>query len=149
MFKRRKENRDKGSGDLLWCNILGVLRKRAGPRPLALYLGLLLEQSLRWRGCINVVKPYQTHLLKYRYCIPLPYFCLYISTTSPQHKGKFLVEHVCRQLNLIEKDYFGLRYVDSTRQRQYGLYVHEMIVRTSCINQHPSEEGANEGHWRG
>lgn len=36
---------------------------------------------------------------------------------QPQHKGKTLVEHVCRQLNLIEKDYFGLRYVDGARQR--------------------------------
>ncbi|XP_054278606.1 FERM domain-containing protein 5-like isoform X1 [Macrosteles quadrilineatus] len=38
---------------------------------------------------------------------------------QPQHKGKYLVEHVCRQLNLIEKDYFGLRYVDSTKQRHW------------------------------
>ncbi|XP_075216636.1 FERM domain containing isoform X2 [Lycorma delicatula] len=35
------------------------------------------------------------------------------------HKGKYLVEHVCRQLNLIEKDYFGLRYVDSSKQRHW------------------------------
>jgi hypothetical protein len=32
-------------------------------------------------------------------------------------KGKQLLEHVCQQLNLIEKDYFGLRHVDHTRQR--------------------------------
>jgi hypothetical protein len=32
-------------------------------------------------------------------------------------KGKHLLEQVCRQLNLVEKDYFGLRYVDHTRQR--------------------------------
>ena len=35
------------------------------------------------------------------------------------HKGKYLLEHVCRQLNLVEKDYFGLRYVDHTRQRHW------------------------------
>ncbi|XP_022191859.2 FERM domain-containing protein 5 isoform X2 [Nilaparvata lugens] len=35
------------------------------------------------------------------------------------HKGKYLVEHVCRQLNLIEKDYFGLRYVDASKQRHW------------------------------
>ncbi|XP_069700250.1 FERM domain-containing protein 5 isoform X3 [Periplaneta americana] len=35
------------------------------------------------------------------------------------HKGKYLLEYVCRQLNLIEKDYFGLRYVDHTRQRHW------------------------------
>ncbi|XP_021930669.1 FERM domain-containing protein 5 isoform X3 [Zootermopsis nevadensis] len=34
-------------------------------------------------------------------------------------KGKHLLEQVCRQLNLIEKDYFGLRYVDHTRQRHW------------------------------
>ncbi|XP_049830488.1 FERM domain-containing protein 5 isoform X1 [Schistocerca gregaria] len=36
-----------------------------------------------------------------------------------QHKGKYLLEYVCRQLNLAEKDYFGLRYVDATRQRHW------------------------------
>ncbi|XP_067002691.2 FERM domain-containing protein 5 [Anabrus simplex] len=35
------------------------------------------------------------------------------------HKGKHLLEQVCRQLNLAEKDYFGLRYVDITRQRHW------------------------------
>ncbi|PSN38304.1 FERM domain-containing protein 5 [Blattella germanica] len=35
------------------------------------------------------------------------------------HKGKYLLEHVCRQLNLVEKDYFGLRYVDHLRQRHW------------------------------
>ncbi|XP_046403743.1 FERM domain-containing protein 5 isoform X4 [Ischnura elegans] len=35
------------------------------------------------------------------------------------HKGKFLVEYVCRELNLVERDYFGLRYVDSSKQRHW------------------------------
>lgn len=35
-------------------------------------------------------------------------------------KGKQLLEHVCQQLNLVEKDYFGLRYVDHTRQRVWA-----------------------------
>ncbi|XP_065333855.1 FERM domain-containing protein 5 isoform X2 [Cloeon dipterum] len=35
------------------------------------------------------------------------------------HKGKYLLEYVCRQLNLIEKDYFALRYVDSNKQRHW------------------------------
>lgn len=34
-------------------------------------------------------------------------------------KGKQLLEYVCQQLNLVEKDYFGLRYVDQTRQRHW------------------------------
>ncbi|XP_071442832.1 FERM domain-containing protein 5 [Hetaerina americana] len=35
------------------------------------------------------------------------------------HKGKYLVEYVCRELNLVERDYFGLRYVDSSKQRHW------------------------------
>ncbi|CAH0391943.1 unnamed protein product [Bemisia tabaci] len=36
-----------------------------------------------------------------------------------QHKGKYLLDYVCEQLNLVEKDYFGLRYVDSNKQRHW------------------------------
>jgi len=32
-------------------------------------------------------------------------------------KGQYLIDHVCQSLNLAEKDYFGLRYVDSENQR--------------------------------
>ncbi|KAK9889274.1 hypothetical protein WA026_004553 [Henosepilachna vigintioctopunctata] len=35
------------------------------------------------------------------------------------HKGKYLLEYVCQQLNLEEQDYFGLRYVDITNQRHW------------------------------
>uniref|UniRef100_A0ABD2XCG7 FERM domain-containing protein n=1 Tax=Trichogramma kaykai TaxID=54128 RepID=A0ABD2XCG7_9HYME len=38
---------------------------------------------------------------------------------QPQHKGKYILEHVCKQLNILETDYFGLRYVDSCRQRHW------------------------------
>lgn len=41
------------------------------------------------------------------------FFCVFQS----HDKGKQLLEYVCQQLNLVEKDYFGLRYVDQTRQR--------------------------------
>ncbi|XP_025423092.1 FERM domain-containing protein 5 isoform X2 [Sipha flava] len=34
-------------------------------------------------------------------------------------KGSSLINRVCEQLDLIEKDYFGLRYVDSKRQRHW------------------------------
>lgn len=36
---------------------------------------------------------------------------------QPQHKGQYILEYVCKQLNIIETDYFGLRYVDHCRQR--------------------------------
>lgn len=38
---------------------------------------------------------------------------------QPFHKGIYLVEHICRQLDIKEKDYFGLRYVDPGKQRHW------------------------------
>lgn len=35
----------------------------------------------------------------------------------PHDKGSQLLEHVCQQLNIVEQDYFGLRYVDNNGQR--------------------------------
>ncbi|XP_022915176.2 FERM domain-containing protein 5 [Onthophagus taurus] len=37
----------------------------------------------------------------------------------PHHKGKYLLEYVCQQLNLVEQDYLGLRYVDLAEQRHW------------------------------
>ena len=31
--------------------------------------------------------------------------------------GQFVLDKVCDTLNLVEKDYFGLRYVDAEKQR--------------------------------
>lgn len=31
--------------------------------------------------------------------------------------GQWLLDRVCEKLNLMEKDYFGLRYVDAEKQR--------------------------------
>lgn len=41
----------------------------------------------------------------------------FILFVKPHHKGKYLLEYVCEQLNLVEQDYLGLRYVDATEQR--------------------------------
>nr|XP_031834840.1 band 4.1-like protein 4 isoform X1 [Nomia melanderi] len=38
---------------------------------------------------------------------------------QPQHKGRYILEYVCKQLNIMETDYFGLRYVDHCRQRHW------------------------------
>ncbi|XP_053593704.1 FERM domain-containing protein 5 isoform X2 [Microplitis demolitor] len=38
---------------------------------------------------------------------------------QPQHKGRYILEYVCKQLNIIETDYFGLRFVDHCRQRHW------------------------------
>lgn len=32
-------------------------------------------------------------------------------------KGQFLIDHVCNHYSLLEKDYFGIRYVDPEKQR--------------------------------
>ncbi|KAG7481124.1 hypothetical protein MATL_G00063490 [Megalops atlanticus] len=34
-------------------------------------------------------------------------------------KGQFLLDHVCNHYSLLEKDYFGIRYVDSEKQRHW------------------------------
>ncbi|XP_051924590.1 FERM domain-containing protein 3 isoform X2 [Hippocampus zosterae] len=34
-------------------------------------------------------------------------------------KGQFLFDHVCNHYNLLEKDYFGIRYVDPEKQRHW------------------------------
>lgn len=41
-------------------------------------------------------------------------FVLYF---QPSQKGKYLLDYVCQQLNLLESDYFGLRFVDGINQR--------------------------------
>ncbi|XP_013133155.1 PREDICTED: FERM domain-containing protein 5 isoform X2 [Papilio polytes] len=46
----------------------------------------------------------------------------------PGYKGKYLLEHVCQQLNLAETDYFGLRYVDSAGQRHW-LHIAKLILK--------------------
>ncbi|XP_055639998.1 FERM domain-containing protein 5 isoform X2 [Toxorhynchites rutilus septentrionalis] len=38
---------------------------------------------------------------------------------QPHHKGSFLLEYICEQLEITEKDYFGLRFVDSAKQRHW------------------------------
>lgn len=46
----------------------------------------------------------------------------------PSYKGKFLLDHVCQQLNLTETDYFGLRYVDGSGQRHW-LHMAKLILK--------------------
>ncbi|XP_055298722.1 FERM domain-containing protein 5 [Sitodiplosis mosellana] len=38
---------------------------------------------------------------------------------QPNHKGCYLLDYVCEQMSVKEKDYFGLRFVDITRQRHW------------------------------
>ncbi|TRY58312.1 hypothetical protein DNTS_031069 [Danionella cerebrum] len=34
-------------------------------------------------------------------------------------KGQYLFDLICHHLNLLEKDYFGIRYVDPDKQRHW------------------------------
>lgn len=36
-------------------------------------------------------------------------------------KGQYLFDLICHHLNLLEKDYFGIRYVDPDKQRVGGV----------------------------
>uniref|UniRef100_A0A671V561 FERM domain-containing protein 3 n=1 Tax=Sparus aurata TaxID=8175 RepID=A0A671V561_SPAAU len=43
-------------------------------------------------------------------------------------KGQFLLDHVCNHYNLLERDYFGIRYVDPEKQRHW-LEPNKAVVR--------------------
>lgn len=42
-----------------------------------------------------------------------------LDSLQPNHKGKFLLEQICDQMDISDRDrdYFGLRFVDNTKQR--------------------------------
>lgn len=44
---------------------------------------------------------------------------LVLSPPQPRLKTKYLLDYVCEQLDVVEKDYFGLRYVDHRKQRKW------------------------------
>uniref|UniRef100_A0A665VH32 FERM domain containing 3 n=1 Tax=Echeneis naucrates TaxID=173247 RepID=A0A665VH32_ECHNA len=48
-------------------------------------------------------------------------------------KGQFLLDHVCNHYNLLEKDYFGIRYVDPEKQRHW-LEPNKPVVRQMKCN---------------
>ena len=39
--------------------------------------------------------------------------------SQPRCKAQYLLDYVCEQLDVLEKDYFGLRYVDHHKQRKW------------------------------
>ncbi|KAI7814387.1 putative FERM domain-containing protein 5, partial [Triplophysa rosa] len=43
----------------------------------------------------------------------------YINASDRDAKGQWLFEQVCHHLNLLEKDYFGIRFVDPEKQRHW------------------------------
>uniref|UniRef100_A0A1A8NVX9 FERM domain-containing protein 3 n=1 Tax=Nothobranchius rachovii TaxID=451742 RepID=A0A1A8NVX9_9TELE len=51
-------------------------------------------------------------------------------------KGQFLLDHVCNHYNLLEKDYFGIRYVDPEKQRHW-LEPNKPVVKQMKSAQQP------------
>lgn len=51
-------------------------------------------------------------------------------------KGQYLLDHVCNHYNLLEKDYFGIRYVDPEKQRHW-LEPNKAVVRQMKSAQQP------------
>lgn len=79
------------------------------------------------RGDSNIVYKCTVRLLEDTEILECEYKVIILNETKlyfnhtifcqPHHKGKYLLEYVCQQLNLVEQDYLGLRYVDCTEQR--------------------------------
>lgn len=61
---------------------------------------------------------YKVHVIK----ITLSHIHKYF-TFQNHHKGKYLLELVCKQLNIVEQDYLGLRYVDTLDQRVQDIFI--------------------------
>ncbi|CAG0900991.1 unnamed protein product [Cyprideis torosa] len=49
-------------------------------------------------------------------------------------KGDYLMEEVCSKLNLIEKDFFGLRFVDETKQRHWLDLTKNILKQVKSMN---------------
>lgn len=47
------------------------------------------------------------------------------------HKGKLLLDFVFNRLNLVETDYFALRYVDQNKQRVSNCY---FLIDNVCMS---------------
>lgn len=50
------------------------------------------------------------------------------------YEGKDLLDQVCQQLNLVEKDYFGLRYVDLNKQRHWLDLNKSIVKQVKCVD---------------
>lgn len=51
--------------------------------------------------------------------IILPVYTHNFYHPQPNHRGHFLLEYVCEQLDIHDRDYFGLRFEDSSKQRHW------------------------------
>ncbi|XP_056628823.1 FERM domain-containing protein 3 isoform X1 [Triplophysa dalaica] len=51
-------------------------------------------------------------------------------------KGQFLLDHVCNHYSLLEKDYFGIRYVDPEKQRHWLDPSKPVVKQMKCQQQY-------------
>lgn len=51
------------------------------------------------------------------------------------HKGRYVLDYTCNQLNLIERDYFGIRFVDLEKQRHWLDPVKSILKQIKDIDQ--------------
>ncbi|KAK3565723.1 hypothetical protein QTP86_014200 [Hemibagrus guttatus] len=51
-------------------------------------------------------------------------------------KGQFLLDHVCNHYSLLEKDYFGIRYVDPEKQRHWLDPSKPVVKQMKCVSGH-------------
>ncbi|XP_054160525.1 FERM domain-containing protein 3-like isoform X1 [Oppia nitens] len=51
-----------------------------------------------------------------------------------EHKGQYLLDYVFKTLNLAEKDYFGLRFVDQNKQRNWLDPTRSVIKQVKGLN---------------
>lgn len=60
-------------------------------------------------------------------------FVKWIALFQRNTKGCFLVDHVCSSINLIEKDYFGLKYTDAEKQEVRTMHFQGKAVFDSQV----------------
>lgn len=59
----------------------------------------------------------QEHIIVFPHYIHKVLTC--VLSFQPRCKAQYLLDYVCQQLDVLEKDYFGLRYVDHHKQRKW------------------------------
>lgn len=66
-----------------------------------------------WEGGTSMSPPSSVSSNKARLCVNV----LRSLSSQRDAKGQYLFDLICHHLNLLEKDYFGIRYVDPDKQR--------------------------------
>nr|XP_023474392.1 FERM domain-containing protein 5 isoform X2 [Equus caballus] len=57
----------------------------------------------------------------------------YTCTIQRDAKGQYLFDLLCHHLNLLEKDYFGIRFVDPDKQRHWLEFTKSVVKQLRCL----------------